>query len=79
MDKPKKTVNEVRELITAKLREDDRFSDVTPLHPYLHERDADGSNWDLEKWNGPHQTAVAAKQYLQDYVNSLRAQFDIEN
>ena len=79
MNKPTKTANEVRELITAKLREDDRFSDVTPLQPYVHERDLDGSNWDLEKWNGPSETADTAKQYLQDYVNSLRAQFDIEN
>ena len=79
MNKPKKTAKEIRELITAKLREDNRFSNVTPLQPYLHERDSDGSNWDLEKWSGSHETAVAAKQYLQDYVNSLRAQFDIEN
>lgn len=79
MNKPKKTANEMRELITAKLRADDRFSNVTPLQPYVHDRDTDGSNWNLNMWNTPTGLTQEMRQYLDNYVNSLRTQFDLEN
>lgn len=79
MEKTTKTSEEIRQLIITKLRENHDYDSVIPRHPYWHERDTEGCNWDLEKWSGDPKNTVEAKKYLQEFVDSLRLQCDIDN
>ena len=78
MKKPIKTAEEIRQLVINELRVNSDYNSITPQHPYWHERDVEGYNWDLVKWSGDKDGAINAKRYLQEFVNSIRTKFDIE-
>ena len=78
MKKTIKTAEEIRQLVINELRINFDYNSITPQHPYWHERDAEGCNWDLVQWSGDKDDAINAKIYLQEFVNSLRTKFDIE-
>ena len=78
MKKPIKTAEEIRQMVFDELRLKSDYNSITPQRPYWHERDVEGCNWDLVNWSGDKDNAISAKIYLQEFVNSLRAKFDIE-
>lgn len=76
-EKPKKSSQELHQLILEKLRQSNEPEAAIPTEPYFHELDLDGCNWDISIWKGDSEASIKTKLYLQDFVKSLRQKYDI--
>jgi len=70
-----KSLDEIRSLIIDEVRRYPEFRDVTPQHPYWHEPDTDGCNWDLSIWQGPVEMVQRAKVAVTPAVQELRRKY----
>lgn len=77
MTKQVKTKEEIHELVIKQLRCNAEFDSITPFQPYIHEMDNEGCNWDIDKWSGNVEDVKSAKIYLQEFVTTLRNNFNV--
>lgn len=74
--KPVLMLEELQRLVLDEVRRFAEFAEVEPGMPYVHERDIEGANWDLNIWRGPEQLAKACKEAVAPAVRALRRRYD---